>query len=72
MEGPQWEAKQKGLVSATRPLGGQALGSILFGGILVGTSCSHEQCLDFFLSSFFFLPILIEGCVGGRGTNATH
>ena len=62
--GPRWEAEEKGPVLAAWPLGSRlALGSILFSGILVGTSCSQEQCLDFFLSSFF-KKILIEGREG--------
>lgn len=50
---PRGESKiERPCVSSQAP-GGRALGSILFGGILVGTSCSQEQCLDFFLSSSF-------------------
>lgn len=68
--GPRWEAEEKGPVSAAWPLGGRlALGSILFGGILVGTSCSQEQCLDFFLSFFLFLKNFNRG---ERRTRATH
>ena len=49
--GPPGESKiERPCVSSQAP-GGRALGSTLFGGILVGTSCSQEQCLDFFLSS---------------------
>lgn len=56
--GPPVESKiERPCVSSQAP-GGWALSSILFSRILVGTSCSQEQWLDFFLSSF--LKILIE------------
>lgn len=67
--GPPRESKiERACVSSQAP-GGRALGSILFGGILVGTSCSQEQCLDFFLSSSLKKKKFNRG---ERRTGATH